>query len=106
MERIFQGSFKSSHYYTTEHTQGAFGEENTTTAAEVSLAVKNLMAAGCDEIRTEMPKSLESRRNSLADSFVSGGLVFCRVTEGWAWDSDKCMLSPILFIVYMSWIDI
>jgi len=37
------------------------GEENTITAAEVSLAVKTLKAgkaAGCDEIRPEMLKAL------------------------------------------------
>jgi len=54
-------SLEPSHYYTTKHTQGTFGEENTITAAEVSLAVKTLKAkkaVGCDEIRPEMFKAL------------------------------------------------
>jgi len=46
MLRVFQRSFKVSHYYTI-------------TAAEVSLAVKTLNAAGCDEIRPEMLESLK-----------------------------------------------
>jgi len=35
-----------------------FGEENTITATEASLAVKTLKAAGCDEIRPDMLKAL------------------------------------------------
>ena len=39
MERLFQRSFKPSHYYTSEPTRINVGEENTIIAAEVSLAV-------------------------------------------------------------------
>jgi len=34
------------------------GEGNIITAAEASLIVKTLKAAGCDEIRPEIPKAL------------------------------------------------
>jgi len=53
MERVFQRSFRLSHYYTTGHARDTFREENTINAAEVFLE-----AGGCDEIRLEMLKVL------------------------------------------------
>jgi len=65
MQRLFQISFKTSHYchyYTIGHIGGRglhLEEENIITSAEDFLAVKTLKAAGCDDILPEMLKSLD-----------------------------------------------
>ena len=80
VKRVFQDLLEPGQHYTTEHTRGTFGEENTITAAEVFLAVKTLKAAGCDEIRPEMLETL-NRDSSVAGVCVSGGLVFWKGTR-------------------------
>jgi len=57
MKRVFQRSFKPSHLHHRTH-KVHLGEANTIAAAEVSLAVRTLKAAGCDETQPEMLKTL------------------------------------------------